>query len=136
MLKAVIFDEFSYRCQYFNSSIDVNNGYGCDNPLQEEKVDINGKEYGCCYCYSCPLGIVAEQQDLSDKNNIDAVNEDIDWDGLTQDDEIGEDEYLLVKQDDDASEDEKEALYNYELHMHRYDKKWLDNHGIENGICG
>lgn len=141
MLKAVTFDEFSSQCQYsytFGKGY-INGGYNCKHPEQEnvENVGYKGKKKcGCCYCISCPLGIEAEQQDLTDKNHPDAIKEEIDWDGLCSDGIVYEGEYMLVPVGENATEEQKEAMWNYELYMHRYDKKWLDEHGIENSLCG
>lgn len=123
--KAVTFDDFSRICKYFTSDVDVNNCYGCTHPVQEEKREDNhGKEQGCCNCWNCPLGIEAEQED------IDSSDTKIDWDGLCSDGEVYEGEYLLVDCDDDASDDQKEALARYERYIHRYDPEWLKNHPI------
>lgn len=123
--KAVTFEDFSHCCPFFNSKI--GDGYGCDHPLQEEKdTDAEGKEYGKCYCCSCPLGIEAEQEDLT--------SNEIDWDGMCEEGEVNEGEYLLVDVGDEATEDQKNALYSYERYMHRYDKKWLDEHNIPNSF--
>ena len=135
MRKAVLFDEFSYQCPYFNSKTDANNVYGCDHKEQKEVEKINGIEQGCCYCHCCPLGIEAEQEDLTEPDSPDAVQDEIDWDGLCEDGEVDEGEILLIRVGNDATEDEKTALFNYERHIHRYDKKWLDEHGIVNGLC-
>lgn len=132
MRKAVSFDEFAAMCQYFN--IEKANGYGCDHPKQEETDIYNGKEEGRCFCCSCPLGLEAEQIDLTDKDNPDAVKDRIDWNGLCSDGTVYEGEILLVNVGDEALEEQKQALYNYERFMHRYDKKWLDAHGIQNSL--
>lgn len=125
MKKAVTFDDFSFCCPFFNSK--VGNGYGCTHPEQEEiDKDAEGKEYGKCYCFSCPLGIEAEQEDLSEKT--------IDWDGLCECGEVTEGEYLLVDVGNEATDDQKNALYSYERYIHRYDKKWLDAHNIPNSL--
>ena len=42
-------------CGYFEGS-EVNNGYGCNHPDQEEK--------GKCYAFSCPLSIQPDEKDL------------------------------------------------------------------------
>lgn len=136
MRKVVLFDDFAFQCQFFNGNTDVNNGYGCNHPEQDNtNEDENGNERGCCYCCSCPLGIEAEQEDLTDKEHPDAIKDEIDWDGLCEDGEVTEGEYLLVNVDEDATEDEKQALEAYEIYMHRYDKEWLDAHAIVNGLC-
>lgn len=133
MLKAVLFDEFAYCCQYFNS--ETAGGYGCDHPQQQETREENGEEVGCCFCWSCPLGCEAEQEDLTDPEDPDAVKDNIDWDGLCEDGEVAESEILLICADDEATEDQKKALADYELYLHRYDKKWLDEHGIINALA-
>ena len=121
MRKAVLFDTFAYSCHYFNAK--VANGYGCNHPSQEDKdTDEEGKEYGRCFCYSCPLGLEAEQEDLTDKT--------IDWDGKCEEGEVAENEYLLVDVGNEASEDQRKALFSYDLYMNRYNKKWLDEHNI------
>jgi hypothetical protein len=45
------FDEVWPRCRYFFDGADVNNGYGCTHPEQEEVED----DLGRCHSYSCPL---------------------------------------------------------------------------------
>lgn len=126
MRKAVLFDEFSRCCQYFESSEDY--GYECLHPEQEERETYNGRELGRCFSCSCPLGIEAEQEDIGAK--------DIDWDGNCRDGEVFEGEYLLVTSDETATKDEQEALFSYELFMNRYNKNWLDEHGIKNHLIG
>lgn len=125
MRRAVLFEDFAYHCPYFNDDDETNNGYGCNH----KENDSEG-----CYCHTCPLGIEAEQEDLTDKEHPDAVKDDIDWDGLCECGEVYEGEYLLVNTDADKSEDAKNALYTYDRYMHRYDKEWLDAHNIANGL--
>ena len=134
MRKAVLFEDFAYQCPFFNSDTDVNNGYGCNHPYQMETQEWDGKEIGCCFCFSCPLGIEAEQEDLTDRNHPDAIKDEIDWDGLCEDGEVTEGDYLLVEVGEIATEEQKKAMWNYDLYMHRYDKKWLDEHGIVNSF--
>ena len=134
MKKAVMFDEFAACCPFFNSETEVNNGYGCNHPKQEETEEENGKQQGCCFCHKCPLGIEAEQEDLTDPEHEDAIKDEIDWDGCCDDGYVSEGEILLVNIDKDASKEEKDALYHYERYMHRYDKAWLDAHGIANSL--
>lgn len=118
MRQAVLFDEFALKCPFFEGDSECNNGYACTHKESEE---------GYCLCYACPLGIEAEQEDIG--------RTDIDWDGLCEDGEVYEGEYLLIAKDDDATQEQKEALYNYERYMHRYDKRWLDEHNIPNRFC-
>lgn len=140
MRRAVLFEEFAYQCPFFYSfgKGKINNGYNCKHPEQRHVEDTGykgKKKCGCCYSFSCPLGIEAEQQDLTDKQHPDAVKDEIDWDGLCENGIVYEGEYLLVYEGEDAAQDEKDALYSYDLYMHRYDKKWLDEHGIANSLC-
>ena len=132
MRKVVLFEDFAYQCPFFNSDTDANNGYGCNHPYQMETQEWDGKEIGCCFCFSCPLGIEAEQEDLTDRNHPDAIKDEIDWDGLCEDGEVTEGDYLLVEVGENATEEQKKAMWNYDQYMHRYDKKWLDEHGITN----
>lgn len=126
MRKVVEFDEFSRCCKYFKSSEDYS--FECMHPEQEERETYNGRELGRCFSCSCPLGIEAEQEDYG--------KEDVDFDGECSDGVVPEGEYLLVASDETASKDEQEALFSYELFMNRYNKKWLDEHGIENHLVG
>lgn len=130
MRKTVLFEEFASRCPYFYSYEKeyINNYYNCNHPQQEEAEEADsGESVGKCYCFSCPLGIEAEQEDSEDKT--------IDWDGLCEDGMVYEGEYLLVEIGEEATEEQKQAMWNYELYMNRYNKKWLDDHGIENSLC-
>ena len=111
--RAMTFDEFATVCNYFTSDTDLNNGYGCTHPQQED-------EDGCCFCWKCPLGIEADQEDLT--------NPDIDWTDECSEEEVGESEYIVVRCDDFASADERMAVYNYDRYMHRYDQQWLKEH--------
>lgn len=140
MRKAVLFEEFAYQCPFsytFGKGY-INGGYNCKHPKQREVEDVGHKgkkKCGCCYCFSCPLGIEAEQQDLTDKTHPDAIQDEIDWDGLCEDGEVTEGEYLLVVVGDETTEEQKQAMWNYDLHMNRYNKQWLDEHGIPNSLC-
>ncbi len=129
MKQAVTFDDFRYCCPYFNNR--TADGYGCDHPSQEAEDVFDGKEEKQCCCWSCPLGVEAEQED---KDNPEYSN-DVDWDGLCEHDEVIEGEYLLVEVGDDATDDEKDALFLYERYVHRYDKEWLDAHNISNSLA-
>ncbi len=131
MRKAVLFEEFASHCPYFYSYEKeyINNYYNCNHPQQEEVEEADsGESVGKCYCFSCPLGIEAEQEDLEDKA--------IDWDGLCEDGVVYDSEYLLVEIGEEATEEQKQAMWNYELYLNRYNKKWLDEHGISNSLCG
>ncbi len=121
MRKAVLFDEFACCCKFFNSK--TQDGYGCTHPDQTMTRLEDDRKTGRCFCWSCPLGIEAEQEDLG--------RTDIDWDGLCEDDEVAEAECLLVNTGADAAEEDKHALDAYERYLHRYDKKWLNAHKSE-----
>ena len=41
----------------------------------------------------------------------------------------------MIDCDEDATPEQKEALFQYDRYLHRYDKKWLDEHGIPNSYC-
>lgn len=62
--KAVPFDTFVGGCNYFDSNSDVNNGYGCTHPEQEEKQ----KGKGCCFCFPVHLGL--QQMRKASRNQI------------------------------------------------------------------
>ena len=126
MRTAVLFDTFAASCPFFEWDTMINNGYGCRHPMQENKD--KGEDTGMCLCVSCPLGTEAEQEDLTDKYHPDTVKDDIYWNDLCSDGEVYESEILLVKSDESASDDQKEALLLYEHETHRYDEKWCREH--------
>ncbi len=75
-------NQLANRCGYFfNTYLDTegftsNNGYNCKHPEQQE-TDINpetGHEIGKCYAWSCPLAVVAYDEDEPD--------DDIDYDDV------------------------------------------------------
>jgi len=55
-------NELINKCKYFYWG-QVNNGYCCCHPEQEEKIDGEG----CCYYFSCPFSYEAEQEDMDNK---------------------------------------------------------------------
>jgi hypothetical protein len=125
--KVASFEEFAYVCPYFTSEHDVNNGYGCTHPGQEETdPDENGIERGKCYSFSCPIGIEPDEEDFE--------NPDVDWDGTTREDCTSsisgefttEGEYIMVDVGPDASEDEKTAWRSYERYINRYNPEWKE----------
>lgn len=120
MRKAVLFDEFAYQCPFFTGDTAINNGYGCKHPGQQEREE--GETAGGCHCYTCPLGIEAEQEDTE------CPEKAIDWDGLCKDGEVAECECLLIDTGEMASEEQKEALREYEEYLHRYDKEYAYVH--------
>ena len=64
-----------------------------------------------------------------------SIQEEIDWDGLCGDGEVEEGEYLLVEVGEGATEEQKKAMRNYDLRMNRYNRQWLDEHGVESLLC-
>lgn len=110
---AANFDSFSHVCPFFTTKTDVNNGYGCLHCDQDEyEVGDDGVKRGKCYCWSCPLGISADDESLDDSN--------IDWDGDKPEPGDVDNEYLLVRTDETASPDEKQAWYFYQRYINRY----------------
>ena len=112
---AVSLDSFSHACPFFTCKTAVNNGYGCMHGNQEEfETDDNGKKHGKCYCWSCPLGIPADDEDIN--------NPKVDWDGNEVEPGDVEGEYLLVRCDEIADDDEREALAAYKRYINRYNR--------------
>ncbi len=63
-------NRFANRCGYFynaciEKNISINNGYNCNHPDQEECEEEEGQKIGKCYCWSCPLGYEADEDDFS-----------------------------------------------------------------------
>ena len=68
MTKIIHIDEMVEICGFFTTDIEVNNGYGCKHPEQEE-TDIDHctwKEHGKCYSWSCPLANEADLEDMKE----------------------------------------------------------------------
>ena len=87
--KAVYFDSYVEKCPYFTGETNVNNGYGCNHPNQEEKEIENDKKQGKCFCFSCPMGYPADEESLSET--------DIEWeDGKPELDGMEEDSYIIL----------------------------------------
>lgn len=96
MNKAMLFDDLVMKCPYTCVS-SANNGYGCLHPQQEEKAVHGQFTEGLCYCFSCPLGHAAEQEDYDDEE----YKKDIDWSEFFdegEDADIGEDEFIIVRE--------------------------------------
>lgn len=62
-------NQLARRCGYFYninfkypSLPNINNGYNCDHPDQEETEDIDGQKIGKCYSWSCPLAYSADKE--------------------------------------------------------------------------
>ena len=77
-------NDFANRCGHFynayiEKNISINNGYNCNHPMQEETETVNGQEIGKCYCWSCPLGYEADEDDFNnpeiDKNGYEECEE-------------------------------------------------------------
>ena len=110
---AASFDSFSHVCPFFTSKTDVNNGYGCLHTSQEEyEVGDDGIKRGKCYCWSCPLGVSADDDSIEDPN--------VDWDGNEVEPGDVEGEYLLIRTDNSATNDEQLAWNAYQRYINRY----------------
>lgn len=103
--KIVHINELTDICGFFNSTTQVNNGYGCDHPNQiETDIDQNThKEQGKCYSFSCPL---ANEADLSDLKEYDIYAYE-EWK-----DEVGE-----------PADNGAELLVIYDELVERFDKE-------------
>ena len=71
--KIVPINEFANRCGFFaneciEKNIDVNNGYNCRHPKQEEYEEIEGYRIGKCFSWSCPLCYYADEEDFKNRN--------------------------------------------------------------------
>ena len=71
MLMILSINAFANLCGHFfnvNTSdpdlSDVNNGYNCDHPEQEEGEKLDDRFVGACHAGSCPLGYPPERYDL------------------------------------------------------------------------
>lgn len=60
MIKVDI-DTLCAHCGYFTVDTEVNNGYGCMHPAQEEKYE--GDAVGYCFASSCPLGYFDDEDE-------------------------------------------------------------------------
>jgi len=77
-------DAFANQCGYFynaylSDGISANNGYNCRHPDQEQVHD----GVGMCYCWGCPLGYEADEEDF--------MNQNVDTDGY----EFEEGEFII-----------------------------------------
>ena len=88
-------DEFANICGYFydaeiEKDFNSNNGYNCKHLEQSERDtnDKTGEEIGKCYCWSCPLGYEADEEDFK--------NLDIDRNGYNEGD-YEEMTYIVVE---------------------------------------
>ena len=104
-----------------------------------------GKNMPCdpeVICYKVPEDGKGKERIVTQNGEVafcnmweEGKNKEIDWDGLCEDKEVHDGDYLLVEIGEDATNEQKQATWNYELYMNRYNKKWLDEHGIENSLC-
>ena len=59
------------KCGFaYSSDTNINNGYNCSEPDQEEFEMIDNKKIGKCYAWSCPLACKADLQDLKELDQI------------------------------------------------------------------
>lgn len=128
--RALDFDSLYANCKYSCIS-DVNNGYGCSHPKQEETGESDiGESEGKCYCWSCPLGV--EFSPGSEEEDADALknNPNIHWaiafdaedDSGPDADEIEEGGCLLVNDGTDATDDELDAIRRHDAFLTRYNR--------------
>ena len=94
MRKIYQINEFANKCGYFyngylKEGATNNNGYNCSHPKQESfEIDDKTKiKTGNCYCFSCPLGCEADEEDFND--------EEIDNNGWEAGDE---EEFIVVEE--------------------------------------
>lgn len=118
-------DNLANECGYFTTETTVNNHYGCKHPDQEEQDEDyrTGKQHGKCYCFSCPLGHEADEEDFL---NHDENPED-----------MSEGEWIVLEKDWKKQEIEKhyqESKKNYnvegESHLDYYRSKHPKNYAI------
>ena len=134
------FDAFARSCPYFDPASPVNNGYGCNHKEQEETddyepvdpdeegEDLDGYKagtYGKCHCWSCPIGMEAEEEDIS--------KPEVFWDGLTPDPEAMENEYLMVPMHESvgANAETIDAWTRYQAYLNRYNKTWMPKDALK-----
>lgn len=84
---------FNYGFDDFDAP-NVNNGYNCRHPNQEEYEKIKGKKIGKCYAFSCPMAYSADGLDCQQFCNDceDCGNEECECD----------DDMMVVEFDDDG----------------------------------
>ena len=67
MIEIMTINQLANICGYYEDAfiekgVTVNNGYNCTHPEQTEVYD----GIGCCYAWSCPLAIEADEQDCEE----------------------------------------------------------------------
>jgi hypothetical protein len=74
-------DHVSFHCGYFTADTTVNNGYGCSHPDQHvtDFDFLTNKKHGMCYCFSCPLGNEADEQDFLEHGEDPALMSEGEW---------------------------------------------------------
>ncbi len=81
--KVIHIDTFTKKCGYFIWNSPVNNGYGCNNPKQEDQEEFEGKEYGRCMRKSCPIAFsLCPHDEPEDRKYFDCD----DWQNMTDGD--------------------------------------------------
>jgi len=70
-------------CGFFVVGAEVNNGYGCNHPKQEEFEIIDGKKHGMCHRHSCPIAIALRPNEYAEDREHFAGEE---WNELTDED--------------------------------------------------
>ena len=80
-------DSVSAKCGFFTTDTTVNNAYGCTHSEQEEKDEDSrtGKMHGKCYCFACPLGSEADEQDFTEHGEDPALMSEGEWLVLSED---------------------------------------------------
>lgn len=124
MSQVVDFSTFAYCCHYFNPEAEVNGGYGCMHPEQENTSQAsNGEEQGCCYSCSCPLSYRLDEESLSDSElDLDGRKKESFYDEDGRFSETEAEDLSIVTSGASATEDQKKALDAYNRYLHRYDK--------------
>lgn len=80
-------DNVTAKCGFFTTDTTVNNAYGCTH-LEQEETDIDfrtNKEHGKCYCFSCPLGSEADEQDFIEHGENPELMSEGEWLVLSED---------------------------------------------------
>jgi len=89
MNELIQIDELLEKCGYsYNSETNINNGYNCKHPDQEEFEMVDNEKIGKCFAWSCPLAPKADLQDLKelDSNLFDEYKESADDQGCIESD--------------------------------------------------
>ena len=116
-------DGFVASCPYYDGASPVNNGYGCNHPDQEEQTvcAADGKTYGECHCYCCPVGNNACSDDIREAEEVGIYLDD----NNPEPDEV-DGNYLIIPIPEEA-----EAWVRYQKYMNRYDRNWKQEEALE-----